>query len=265
VWVNIWVEGAAAGSKSYTMTVGSTTVWTQSSTDTHVTLPWTTTSTPNGVQTLAVNVSDSTGNTGRGTVTVNVQNGATPLTASITSPASGATVGGTVNVAMAAAGGSAPYTYALKVDGSSVFTTTSSSGSATFAWNTSTVADGSHTLALTVTDGAGATASASRPVTVANATGGTLQVALTTPAPGATVSGTVWVNVWVNGGSTGTKAYTMSVGGQTVWSESSTSNHVTLPWVTTSTPNGARTLVVTVQDPGTGTGTASVQVTVQNP
>jgi len=265
VWVNVWVEGAAAGSKSYTMTVGSTTLWSQSSTDTHVTLPWTTTSTPNGVQTVAVSVRDATGNTGRGTVTVNVQNGASPLTASITAPASGATVGGTVNVAMAASGGATPYTYALKIDGASVFTTTSSSASATFAWNTSTVADGSHTLALTVTDGAGTTASASRTVAVANATSGTLSVALTTPAAGSTVSGTVWVNIWVNGGSTGTKAYTMSVGGQTVWSESSTSSHVTLPWVTTSTPNGARTLVVTVQDPGTGTGTASVQVTVQNP
>ncbi|HEX2437031.1 MAG TPA: Ig-like domain-containing protein [Methylomirabilota bacterium] len=265
VWVNVWVEGAAAGSNSYRMTVGSTTLWTQSSTATHVTLPWTTTSTPNGVQTLAVNVSDATGNTGRGTVTVNVQNGATPLTASITSPASGATVGGTVNVAMAASGGTPPYTYALKIDGTSAFTTTSSSGSATFAWNTSAVADGSHTLVLTVTDGAGTTASSSRTVTIANATSGTLDVALTTPAAGATVSGTVWVNIWVNGGSTGTKAYTMTVGGQTVWSESSTSSHVTLPWVTSSTPNGARTLVVTVQDPGTGTGTASVQVTVQNP
>jgi hypothetical protein len=166
---------------------------------------------------------------------------------------------------MAASGGTPPYTYALKIDGTSAFTTTSSSGSATFAWNTSAVADGSHTLVLTVTDGAGTTASSSRTVTIANATSGTLDVALTTPAAGATVSGTVWVNIWVNGGSTGTKAYTMTVGGQTVWSESSTSSHVTLPWVTSSTPNGARTLVVTVQDPGTGTGTASVQVTVQNP
>jgi mRNA-degrading endonuclease toxin of MazEF toxin-antitoxin module len=57
----------------------------------------------------------------------------------------------------------------------------------------------------------------------------------------------------------------MTVGGTTVWSQASTDSHVTLPWVTTSTPNGQRTLVVTVRDPANATGTASVAVTVSNP
>jgi hypothetical protein len=35
--------------------------------------------------------------------------------------------------------------------------------------------------------------------------------------------------------------------------------------VTTNTPNGTRTLVVTVRDAAGATGTASVTVTVQNP
>lgn len=265
VWVNIWVEGAVAGSKSYTMTVGQTTLWTQSSADTHVTLPWTTTSTPNGVQTVAVSVRDAGGNTGRGTVTVNVQNGSSPLGVAITSPAAGATVGGTVTVGMTATGGSAPYTYALAIDGASAFTTTTSAGSTSFSWNTTTASNGAHTLALTVTDGAGASASASRPVTVSNTPTGILQVTLTSPAPGATVSGTVWVNIWVTGAAAGTKAYTMTVGGSTMWSESSSGSHVTLPWVTSSTPNGSRTLVVTVGDATGASGSASVQLTVQNP
>jgi len=266
VWVNVWVEGAVAGAKSYTMTVGSTTLWTQSSTDTHVTLPWTTTSTPDGVRTLAVDVTDASGNTGRGTVTVTVQNGtAAALTAALTSPAAGATVSGTISVGLAASGGSAPYTYTLRIDGASVFTTTTSAGSATYAWYTTTASNANHTLALTVTDGAGGSASDTRTVTVANATGGTLQVTLTSPAPGSTVSGTTWVNIWVDGAATGNKAYTMSVGGSTVWSETSTSSHVTLPWTTTGTANGSRTLVVTVRDAANATGTASVTVTVQNP
>ncbi|HXD99555.1 MAG TPA: Ig-like domain-containing protein [Candidatus Acidoferrum sp.] len=359
VWVNVWVDGAAAGTNAYTMTVGSATIWTESSTATHVTLPWTTTSTPNGQQTLVVNVRDASGNTGTGNVTVTVQNGTSPLAAGFSSPAAGATVAGTVGVGLTASGGSQPYTYRLTVDGTQVFATTVSAASASFNWNTTTVGNGNHTLGLTVTDAGGASATASRTVTVSNGgtplsasftspaagatvtgsvsvglaaaggtpaytyrlsvdstpvfssttsaastsyawntttaangahtlsltvtdtaggsatttrsvtvsntAGGTVQVFLTSPDAGATVSGTVWVNIWVEGAAAGTNAYTMTVGGTTVWSESSTGTHVSLPWVTTNTPNGARTLVVTVGDSTGATGTASVAVTVQNP
>jgi Domain of unknown function (DUF1929)/Glyoxal oxidase N-terminus/PKD domain/Bacterial Ig domain len=358
VWVNVWLDGAAAGTKTYTMTVGTSTVWTESSSATHVTLPWVTTGTPNGPRTLVVSARDAAGNTGSASVAVTVQNGASPLAAGFASPASGATVGGTVAVGLTASGGSQAYTYRLTIDGTQVFTTTISAGSASyswntvtagngthalgltvtdaagatasasrtvtvsnggalvaaftspaagatiggtasvglaasggtppytyrltvdgvsvfssttsaastsFAWNTTTVANDGHTLGLTVTDGVGASATATRAVTVANTGTGTLQVALTSPAAGATVSGTVWVNVWVQGAAAGAKAYTMMVGGTTVWTETSSSTHVTLPWVTTGTPNGARTLLVTVQDATGATGTTTVAVTVQNP
>jgi hypothetical protein len=57
----------------------------------------------------------------------------------------------------------------------------------------------------------------------------------------------------------------MTVGTTTVWSESVSGNPVALPWVTTNTPNGTRTLTVTVRDSANATGTSSVTVTVQNP
>jgi hypothetical protein len=79
------------------------------------------------------------------------------------------------------------------------------------------------------------------------------------------VSGTVWVNIWLEGAAAGTRSFTLTVGDDTVWSESASSNHVALPWVTTSTPDGSRTLVVAVRDAAGATGTASVTVTVQNP
>jgi len=195
---------------------------------------------------------------------VTVQNGSTSalpsLAASFTSPAAGATVGSTVTVGLAASGGTAPYTYRLSVDGAQVFSTTTSATTASFAWNTTTVANGSHALGLTITDSAGGSGSATRSVTVSN-----LLVTLTTPTPGAAVSGTVWVNIWVDGAAAGSNAYTMTVGGSTVWSQSSTDVPTALPWVTTNTPNGQRTLVVTVRDSTNATGTASVSVTVSNP
>jgi hypothetical protein len=265
VWVNVWVEGAAAGTKTYTMAVDDEPLWTQSASGVHVTLPWVTTATPNGPRVLAVTVRDGTGNSGSASVAVTVQNGSSPLAVAFSSPAAGATVGGTVAVGLTASGGAPPYTYRLSVDGTPVFSITSGATSTSFAWSTTTVSNGTRTLSLAVTDAVGASATASRPVTVSNTTAGTLGVFLTSPAAGATVGGTVWVNIWVQGATAGAKVYTMTVDGAPVWSESSTASHVTLPWVTGGTPNGARTLMVTVADAANATGTATVAVTVQNP
>jgi hypothetical protein len=353
VWVTIWVDGAAAGSKTYTLSVGGTTVWNEATANRPATLPWVTTNGPNGTQTLIVSVRDAAGATGTGSVTVNVQNaggptplaasftapaanatvsgtttvtmaasggtapytytltidgaqvasgastsfswntlaygngghtlgltvrdgsgstatatravtvqnGGTPLTASFTAPAAGATVSGTVAVGMAASGGTGPYTYTLTIDGVQV----ASSTSTTYSWNTTTASNASHTLGLSVRDSAGATATATRTVTVQNGGGGTLSVGLTTPSPGATVRGTVWVTIWVDGAAAGGKAYTLTVGNTTVWNETTASRPATLPWVTTNGPNGTQTLVVTVRDSAGATGSASVTVTVSNP
>jgi hypothetical protein len=103
---------------------------------------------------------------------------------------------------------------------------------------------------------------------VSNSTGGgggTIDVALTSPKAGSTVSGTVWVNIWIENAAAGARTFTMTVGSTTVWTETSSSSHVTLPWVTTNGPNGQQTLVVTVRDSTGATGSSSVTVTVQNP
>jgi hypothetical protein len=356
VWVTIWVDGAAAGSKTYTLTANGTTVWNEATANRPASLPWVTTNGPNGTQTLVVSVVDASGATGSGSITVTVQNGTAPppaLAAGFSSPAAGATVGNTVSVGMTGSGGTAPYTYTLTIDGTQVAT-----GAATsFSWNTTTYANGSHTLGLTVRDNVGATATASRAVTVQNSTtppplsasftapaagatvsgtvgvsmaasggtapytytltidgaqvatgaaatyswnttaatnaghtlgltvrdragvtatasrtvtvqnggGGTLSVAITTPSPGATVRGTVWVTIWVDGAAAGNKTYTLTVGGTTVWNEANANRPATLPWVTTNGPNGTQTLVVTVRDSAGATGTGSITVTVSNP
>lgn len=272
-WATVWVEGAGTGTKTYTLLVGGQTVATTATTSSGpVSLPWDTTRTPDGTQTLTARVDAGT-DSGQSSVTVTVSNGGTPpppatLTASFTSPAAGSAVSGTVTVGLAASGGTAPYTYRLSIDGVQVFSTTTSATSASYSWNTTTYSDASHALALTVTDAAAATASATRSVTVDNSTGGgggTITVALTSPKPGSTVSGTVWVNIWLTNAAAGPRTFTMSVAGETVWSEVSSADHVTLPWVTTDGPNGQQTLLVTVRDSAGATGSQSVTVTVQNP
>ncbi len=267
-WANVWVENAA-GPYSYTLSVGGKTVWSQSSPNTHVTLPWDTRTTPNGPQTLVATVRTST-KSGSTSVAVTVQNadgggGGGPLAAAFTAPAANATVSGTVTVGMSASGGTPAYTFSLRVDGRLVLTQSAPAATASYAWNTAAETDGSHTLALTVTDGTGATASATRTVTVANGGGGSLGVALTSPKPGATVSGTAWANVWVlQPYGTPPYTYTLGDGLRTVWTQQSSSTHVTLPWDTTQTPDGARTMTATVTDAAGRRGSASLSVTVQN-
>ena len=88
-----------------------------------------------------------------------------PLTAAFTSPAANATVSGSVPVTVTATGGSSPgYVYTIAVDGNPI----STGAGSTVTWNTTTVADGPHTLTVTVTDSAGETTSASQSVTVSN-------------------------------------------------------------------------------------------------
>ena len=271
-WAVMWVTGASGASNTFTLTLGGRTVGggTTSSAG-PVSLPYDTRGVPDGVQSLTVTVRDATGATGSQTVSVSVRNGTTspPLTASITTPAAGATVSGTITVSAAASGGTPPYSYALNVDGARV----ASSASASFTWNSAGAANGGHTLSVTVTDSAGGSVSPAVGITVSNGatppppppSGGTLKVFITQPTAGATVSGTNWVTLWLQGATSGSNTYTLTVAGQTVAiSITSSTGPVTMAWTTSNVADGAQTLTATVRDASGNTGAASVGLTVAN-
>ena len=95
----------------------------------------------------------------------------TPPTTSITSPANGATVSGTVTVAASASDNVGVTRVELYVDGALIGTDTSSPYQ--IAWNTTTATNGSHGLQTRAYDAAGNVgSSAVVSVTVSNATGG---------------------------------------------------------------------------------------------
>jgi len=75
VWSDIWVEGAATGNRTFTLSIGGTTLATASASGNHVTLPWDSSRVANGVQTIVATVRDAAGHAGVGTRTVNIQNG----------------------------------------------------------------------------------------------------------------------------------------------------------------------------------------------
>lgn len=96
------------------------------------------------------------------TPTIGAFEGTSALSAVFLAPTSGATVSGSTTVTVSASGGTAPYTYSVKLDGAEIST------SASFSWNTTLVANGAHTLSVTATDAAAGTSTASEPVTVTN-------------------------------------------------------------------------------------------------
>jgi hypothetical protein len=143
--------------------------------------------TPSQAQTVLVNNTDDLGAAGWDTVfgygRVNASKAVaaalgggpapadtTPPTASITSPAAGSTVSGTVNVAASASDNVGVTKVEFYVDGTLAGTTTTTPY--TFAWDTTAVTNVTHSLVAKAYDAAGNTGpSASVGVTVQNTTG----------------------------------------------------------------------------------------------
>ena len=221
---------------------------------------WNTTTFPNGPTTLRATVTDANGHTGTATRSVTVSTG---ITASFTSPAPGATVGGTVSVGMAVSTATAPNTFQLSVDGTVVSTQTVNAASASYSWNTTGGPDGTHTLSLTVTDSVGHTGSASETVTVSNSQA--LTVTFTNPTQGQVVSGTRAMDIWVDGATGSSNTFVTKIDGVTFNTQTISGTHANIwPWDTTTLTDGTHTLMSTVTDSAGHTGTRSITVTVSN-
>ncbi|PYO50398.1 MAG: hypothetical protein DMD84_15805, partial [Candidatus Rokuibacteriota bacterium] len=75
VWFTIWIENAAAGSKTYTLSVdGSVVDSTSTTSNGPVSMAWTSSGAPNGSHMATVTVRDSAGATGSAGRTLSVQN-----------------------------------------------------------------------------------------------------------------------------------------------------------------------------------------------
>jgi large repetitive protein len=178
-------------------------------------------------------------------------------------------------------------TVTLTLGGRTVGTTTSgSAGPISLAYDTKLSGDGVQILTATARDASGNTGAWSVSVNVANGatppspapppppaptptppppSAGTLKVAMTQPANGATVSGTVWPTLWVEGQSGTSNTFTIAANGQVMGSQTTSSRGpVSVPWVTTSMPNGTTSLTATVRDAAGNTGAVTISVTVRN-
>jgi len=228
-------------------------------------IAWATTGASEGSHELTATARDAAGNSTTSTVrTVTVSNtDAQAPTVSLTAPANGATVSGTVTVSASASDNLGVTGVQFKLDGTNLGAEDLSSPYS-ISWSTTGTSDGSHELTATARDAAGNTTTSSvRTVTVGNADTQAPTVSLTAPADGATVSSTVTVSASAsdNAGVTGVQ---FKLDGANLGAEDLTSPY-SISWSTTGASNGSHQLSATARD-AAGNSTTSVvrTVTVSN-
>jgi hypothetical protein len=231
---------------------------------------WNTTGSANGTHTLTAVARDAAGNTRSASVTVTVNNApppdTTPPTVSITAPANGATVSGTVTVTASAADNVGVVGVQFFADGAPLFAE-DLSAPYSISVGTSTADNGSHTFTAVARDAAGNTkTSAAVTVTIANGpppdtTAPTVNI--TSPANGATVQGTLTVtaNASDNVGVVGVQFF---ADGAPLGAEDLSAPY-SVSVGTSASDDGTHTLTAVARDAAGNTKTsATVTVTISN-
>jgi hypothetical protein len=225
---------------------------------------WSTTTVSNGSHTLTAVARDTSGNTTTSAaVVVTVQNSdTTPPTVSMTAPAGGATVSGTVTLSATASDNIGVVGVQFRLDGVDVGAE-DTNAPYNRNWDTTTVANGSHTLTAVARDAAGnTTISAAVVVTVSNADTTFPTVSLTAPANGATVTGTVTVSANASD-NVGVAGVQFRLDGANLGAEDTTAPY-SIDWNTATATVGAHTLAAVARD-AAGNTTTSTVITVTVP
>ena len=162
---------------------------------TSYTTTWDSTSVTNGTHTLTAVATDAADNHATSTITVDVENtssgGGTiaPLTVTITTPVDGAVVSGsTLGIIATTSDSVAVTSVQFKIDSVNVGTPLTTTYATT--WDTTSVANGSHTIAAIALDSLGRYATSTATVDVENGTiTSSLSISFVNPNNNATVSG----------------------------------------------------------------------------
>jgi probable HAF family extracellular repeat protein len=181
-------------------------------------------------------------------------------TVSITSPASGAIVGGVTPVYASATDATGVAGVQFKLDGANLGPEVIAAPYVTL-WNTTFSAGGTHVLSAVARDGSGVTGTAAPVnVTVDNVP---LSVSITAPASGATVSGTITVSATATG-DVRVVGVQFKLDGANLGSKVTTAPYA-VSWNTASAPNALHTLTAVARDVAGNTSTSSaVTVRVRN-
>jgi subtilisin family serine protease len=224
-------------------------------------LYWNTRNVPNGSHTLTARARDRSGNVATSQpVTVTTDNDLAPPTVSITAPATGATVMGTVTLVASASDDRGPMWVEFFSGGRKIGTTYANNYST--SWNTAAEPTGVHYLTARAFDAAGNSATSQTvTVTVVRDTQPPT-VSISAPTAGATLSGAVTISADTTD-ETGVTKVEFFVDGTLLGSD--TSSPFSYPWNTQTAANGSHTLTARAIDAYGNTGTsAEVSVTLDN-
>jgi len=225
---------------------------------------WSTTGAADGTHTLTARSTDRTGKTATASRAVSVQNPTADTTAptvTVSSPASGATVSGVAQVLGSAADNTAVAKVEVALDGNAWQAATGTS-SWSWAWDSRQVADGAHTLTARSTDAAGNISTVTRSVQVSNADTTAPSVSFSSPASGATVTGTVNVTGVAADNTALAKVEVQVDAG--AWQAATGTSTWSWSWSTGQATNATHTLTVRATDTAGNTATAARPVTVAN-
>jgi hypothetical protein len=234
-------------------------------------VPWDTKSVGDGTHTLRAVARDAAGNRTTSTaVTVTVANAppadTIPPTVSITAPANGATVSGSITVSASASDNVSVTGVQFRLDGTNLGAQDTGAPYAV-SWNTTLAANGAHTLTAVARDAAGNTTT-SAPVTVTVANGPPPDttppsVSITAPANGATVSGTVNVTASASD-DIGVASVQFRLDGVDAGAPDTGAPYA-IAWNTATASDGTHTISAVARDAaGNTTTSAPVTVTVAN-
>lgn len=190
----------------------------------------------------------------------------TPPAVTITSPANGSTVSGTITVTADASDNVAVAQVQFKLDGANLGAADTTAPYAV-TWDTTTAANGTHTLTAAAADTSGNTATSSPvTVTVNNAPSGDTTpptVAITSPANGSTVSGTITVTAEASD-NVGVAQVQFQLDGANLGPADTTAPYSVI-WDTTTVADGTHTLTAIATDTsGNTAGSSPVTVAVSN-
>jgi hypothetical protein len=187
----------------------------------------------------------------------------TPPVISFSNPAPGATLAGTLNVSATATAAAGMASVQFKLDGTNLGPLVSGSGPYSTQWNTTTAANGSHTLTAVATDSVGQTTTATLTVSTLNTISAPV-ISITTPT-GGTVSGIITATANATA-TAGMASVQFKLDGANLGTVTGAGPTYNLQWDTTTASNGSHTLTATATDAETipQTTTASVTVSVVN-
>ncbi|MGZ8755463.1 MAG: Ig-like domain-containing protein [Acidimicrobiia bacterium] len=202
-------------------------------------------------------VEDDDGETATATTTATIVEPNLPMpTVSISQPAPGATVGGTVSIVATTSNDARILDVQFLVDGVNIGADNNPPWSAT--WDSATSTNGQHTLTAIAADITGLTSRDSVSVTVDN--NAPLAVQITDPVGGAVVSGIISIKAT----SESAARVQFFVDGNVVGTDLFGFNGWSAMWNTAGTSDGAHTIAATATSRQGQTATATITVTVNN-